>query len=58
MMVIAEGIEKPEELIVLRDMEVHVGQGFLLGRPSADPRTHVTLPTQASPSSRPRAERG
>jgi EAL domain-containing protein (putative c-di-GMP-specific phosphodiesterase class I) len=31
---IAEGIERPEELAALVDLGVHYGQGFLLGRPS------------------------
>ncbi|OIQ59918.1 EAL domain-containing protein [Neomoorella thermoacetica] len=31
--VIAEGIEKPGELKVLRDLGVEYGQGYLLGRP-------------------------
>ncbi|MGC3965476.1 MAG: EAL domain-containing protein [Rhodocyclaceae bacterium] len=35
--VVAEGIERIEELIVLRDLGVQYGQGFLLGRPSAEP---------------------
>jgi len=33
--VIAEGIEKPGELEVLRDMGVKYGQGYLLGRPQS-----------------------
>jgi diguanylate cyclase (GGDEF)-like protein/PAS domain S-box-containing protein len=31
--VVAEGIETPEQLATLREMGVHVGQGFLLSRP-------------------------
>jgi EAL domain-containing protein (putative c-di-GMP-specific phosphodiesterase class I) len=31
--VVAEGIETPEQLATLRAMGVHVGQGFLLSRP-------------------------
>jgi EAL domain-containing protein (putative c-di-GMP-specific phosphodiesterase class I) len=31
--VIAEGIERPEELSALIDIGVSYGQGFLLGRP-------------------------
>lgn len=32
--VIAEGVERREELAVLREAGVHLGQGFLLGRPA------------------------
>ncbi len=35
--VIAEGIERTEELDVCRDLGVCFGQGFLLGRPTAGP---------------------
>ncbi len=33
--VIAEGIETPAQLAALRDLEVELGQGFLVGRPAA-----------------------
>lgn len=33
---VAEGIESTEELRVLRDLGVELGQGYLLGRPQAD----------------------
>ncbi|HXC93978.1 MAG TPA: EAL domain-containing protein [Geobacteraceae bacterium] len=33
-LVIAEGIERPEELEYLRSIGVHFGQGYLLGKPS------------------------
>ncbi|WP_159881573.1 bifunctional diguanylate cyclase/phosphodiesterase [Paenibacillus puerhi] len=33
---IAEGIESPDELMKLTRMGVHYGQGYLLGRPSAE----------------------
>lgn len=33
--VIAEGIETPEQLRVVRDLEISAGQGYLLGRPSS-----------------------
>ena len=36
--VVAEGIEHPSELTVLRELGVACGQGFLLGRPTASPR--------------------
>ena len=32
--VIAEGVERPEELAVLREAGVHMAQGYLLGRPA------------------------
>jgi len=32
--VIAEGIEEPEQLALLRAMDCHLGQGFLLARPT------------------------
>jgi diguanylate cyclase (GGDEF)-like protein len=31
--IVAEGVERPEELEVLRDMEIDYGQGWLFGRP-------------------------
>ncbi|MEQ9335616.1 MAG: GGDEF domain-containing phosphodiesterase [Miltoncostaeaceae bacterium] len=34
---IAEGIEQPDELATLRELGVHYGQGYLLGRPAAEP---------------------
>lgn len=33
--VIAEGIETPEQLQVVRELEIELGQGFLLGRPGS-----------------------
>ena len=33
--VIAEGIETPAQLSALRDLDVELGQGFLVGRPAA-----------------------
>lgn len=41
--VIAEGIELREELNILSDMGVDLVQGYLLGRPEAEPRTNVTV---------------
>ena len=32
--VVAEGVERPEELAILRDAEVDYGQGWLFGRPA------------------------
>lgn len=37
--VIAEGIEQPEELEILRELGVPYGQGYLLGRPAAEAAT-------------------
>lgn len=37
--VVAEGIERPEQLAVLRDIGIDCGQGFLLGRPGDLPRS-------------------
>ena len=34
---IAEGIETADELAVLRSLDIHLGQGYLLGRPAALP---------------------
>jgi len=33
--VIAEGIETPDQLAALRQLGAELGQGYLLGRPSA-----------------------
>jgi EAL domain-containing protein (putative c-di-GMP-specific phosphodiesterase class I) len=33
MRLIAEGVESKAELAVLRELDVHLAQGFLLGRP-------------------------
>jgi diguanylate cyclase (GGDEF)-like protein len=33
--IIAEGIETEEELAIVREMEIHFAQGFLLGKPEA-----------------------
>lgn len=41
---IAEGVETVDELHVLQDVGVTVGQGFLLGRPAQDPVARVELP--------------
>ncbi|TML20249.1 MAG: EAL domain-containing response regulator [Actinobacteria bacterium] len=46
---IAEGIEEPEELAVLRDLGVEWGQGYHLGRPAQLPAAATTA-TQRAPS--------
>ncbi|MNS72058.1 putative membrane protein YjcC [compost metagenome] len=43
--VIAEGIERVEELAYLRERGVHMGQGYALGRPSSE-LTTGTLPLE------------
>lgn len=45
---VAEGIEQPEELLVLRDLGVAMGQGYLIARPNANPAAcrHYSLPRQ------------
>lgn len=35
-MIVAEGIEKPEELACVRDLGIDLGQGYLLSRPSPE----------------------
>jgi diguanylate cyclase (GGDEF)-like protein len=44
--IVAEGVERPEELAVLRDAEVDYGQGWLFGRPAEawpeEPAPHPT----------------
>ncbi|MFV2064031.1 MAG: EAL domain-containing protein, partial [Chloroflexota bacterium] len=48
-LVVGEGVEHPEQLRVLRQMDISIGQGYLLGRPS--PRPHVALVDVATLSS-------
>ena len=36
-LVIAEGVETPEQLAFVRSLGIRAGQGYLLGRPSEDP---------------------
>ena len=47
-MVVAEGIETPEELFAVRDAGCHYGQGFLLARPTFPP-TEVAWPKEPAP---------
>ncbi|MFN2485400.1 MAG: EAL domain-containing protein [Acidimicrobiia bacterium] len=47
--IVAEGIERPEELDILTRVGVHYGQGYLLGRPGplppfADPTLETSQP--------------
>lgn len=39
--VIAEGIEQPAELQVIRSFGIHLGQGYLLGRPQIQPEVII-----------------
>ena len=45
--VVAEGVERPEELAVLRDAEVDYGQGWLFGRPGPPWPESVREPSRA-----------
>jgi len=40
-LIIAEGIESKSELMTLKELGVTIGQGFYLGRPSAQPKEEV-----------------
>jgi diguanylate cyclase (GGDEF)-like protein len=43
---VAEGIESQDDLLVVRDLGIGYGQGYLLGRPNRQP--HYTVPEQLS----------
>ena len=43
---VAEGIESADDLRVVRDLGISLGQGYFLGRPMAQPREHIE--TQAA----------
>jgi diguanylate cyclase (GGDEF)-like protein len=45
---IAEGIERPADLGIVRDLGIAYGQGFLLGRPAALPGQTLPIPIQQS----------
>jgi EAL domain-containing protein (putative c-di-GMP-specific phosphodiesterase class I) len=50
-LVIAEGVETPEQLEFVRSLGIRAGQGYLLGRPSDSPTTEpVDLARLASSS--------
>jgi diguanylate cyclase (GGDEF)-like protein len=49
--VVAEGVERPEELETLRAMEIDYGQGWLFGRPSAPwPQDAPGVPAASRPA--------
>ena len=51
--IVAEGVERPEELAILRDAEVDYGQGWLFGRPAeAWPEEPSARPSRRRPASR------
>lgn len=51
---VAEGIERPEQLEWLRKNGIQFGQGFLLGRPRVDPPLgQIDLPSQIASLARP-----
>jgi EAL domain-containing protein (putative c-di-GMP-specific phosphodiesterase class I) len=52
---VAEGIETHRELQTLRSLGVEYGQGYLLGRPHADPRPPRSI--EPRPAARPRRTR-
>jgi EAL domain-containing protein (putative c-di-GMP-specific phosphodiesterase class I) len=51
--IVAEGIEQADELLALRDLGVHFGQGYFLARP-ATPPPPVNWPSQAMEAKAPR----
>jgi EAL domain-containing protein (putative c-di-GMP-specific phosphodiesterase class I) len=50
---IAEGIEKPEQLAVVRDLGCTLAQGCLLGRPQTADDAGVLIASHATPLARP-----
>jgi EAL domain-containing protein (putative c-di-GMP-specific phosphodiesterase class I) len=44
MLVVAEGVEKPEELRVVYELGADLAQGWLLGKPSENPRSFLYTP--------------
>jgi EAL domain-containing protein (putative c-di-GMP-specific phosphodiesterase class I) len=44
MLVVAEGVEEPEELKVVHDLGADLVQGFLLGKPTENPRAFLHTP--------------
>ena len=50
-MVIAEGIESTEELHAVQEMDIHLGQGYFIGRPSAVPEKSQVILDRIRPLS-------
>jgi diguanylate cyclase (GGDEF)-like protein len=50
-LVIAEGVETPEQLEFVRSLDIRAGQGYLLGRPSETPGTEAIDLARLSTSS-------
>lgn len=46
-LLVAEGIETADDLRVLRDLGVHLGQGYFLGRPQSQPLTDINDSTHS-----------
>jgi len=44
MLVVAEGVEKPEELRVVYELKADLVQGWLLGKPTENPRSFLYTP--------------
>jgi EAL domain-containing protein (putative c-di-GMP-specific phosphodiesterase class I) len=44
MLVVAEGVEKPEELQVVYQLGADLVQGFLIGKPTPNPRSFIHSP--------------
>ena len=54
--VVAEGIERPDQIDSLHDLGFELGQGFLFGRPMPQPRsTSTSTKRKAGPTSARRA---
>ena len=50
--VIAEGVEKPAQLVVLQNMGCNLGQGFLFGRPASSAAAEQYFASHALPETR------
>ena len=52
--VVAEGIEQPRQLLVLREMGCDEGQGFFVARPMAAPGIEALIRTSGGAAGEPR----